>query len=408
MQDPEQQIETVYRQSAPRIRAALIRLLGSFDLAEEALHDAFLEASRDWPTKGMPRNPVTWLVSAGRFRTIDRLRKRALLDRHQDDIAYLADLAQQAEDEPVTIDDDMLRLIFTCCHPALPEEARIALALREVCGLTTEEIARAFLILPATIAQRIVRAKARIRDQRIPYVVPEGQELEGRLETVLAVIYLLFNEGHMRAGAAERLCEDAIHLGRLVVSMLPDGEALGLLALMLIHQSRRNARLDQCGALVLLADQNRALWDAGMIAEGEGLLNRIHATGEIGAYGLQASIAACHARATSMAATDWRRIVGLYDLLLEASPTPVVRLNRAVALAEVEGASAGLEQVETLLADPLMQRYASAHSVAADLLRRLGRTEEARERYEAARDLTAQAHEVAFIEARLSALKASS
>ena len=286
MQDPEQQIETVYRQSAPRIRAALIRLLGSFDLAEEALHDAFLEASRDWPTKGMPRNPVTWLVSAGRFRTIDRLRKRALLDRHQDDIAYLADLAQQAEDEPVTIDDDMLRLIFTCCHPALPEEARIALALREVCGLTTEEIARAFLILPATIAQRIVRAKARIRDQRIPYVVPEGQELEGRLETVLAVIYLLFNEGHMRAGAAERLCEDAIHLGRLVVSMLPDGEALGLLALMLIHQSRRNARLDQCGALVLLADQNRALWDAGMIAEGEGLLNRIHATGEIGAYGL--------------------------------------------------------------------------------------------------------------------------
>ena len=238
--------------------------------------------------------------------------------------------------------------------------------------------------------------------------MPEGQELEGRLETVLAVIYLLFNEGHMRAGAAERLCEDAIHLGRLVVSMLPDGEALGLLALMLIQQSRRNARLDQCGALVLLADQNRALWDAGMIAEGEGLLNRIHATGEIGAYGLQASIAACHARATSMAATDWRRIVGLYDLLLEASPTPVVRLNRAVALAEVEGASAGLEQVETLLADPLMQRYASAHSVAADLLRRLGRMEEARERYEAARDLTAQAHEVAFIEARLSALKASS
>lgn len=266
MQDPAQQIETIYRQSAPRIRAALIRLLGGFDLAEEALHDAFLEASRDWPAKGMPRNPITWLVSAGRFRTIDRLRKRALLDRHRDDIAYLADLSQQTEDEPVTIDDDMLRLIFTCCHPTLPEEARIALALREICGLTTEEIARAFLTLPATIAQRIVRAKTRIRDQQIPYVVPEGQELEGRMETVLAVIYLLFNEGHVRAGAAERLCEDAIHLGRLVASMLPDTEALGLLALMLIQQSRRHARLDAKGDLVLLADQDRDLWDRAMIA----------------------------------------------------------------------------------------------------------------------------------------------
>ncbi|MCJ8240224.1 RNA polymerase sigma factor [Peteryoungia algae] len=407
MQDPAQQIETVYRQSAPRIRAALIRLLGSFDLAEEALHDAFLEASREWPTKGMPRNPVSWLVSAGRFRTIDRLRKRALLDRHQQDIAYLSDLAQQAEDEPVTIDDDMLRLIFTCCHPALPEEARIALALREVCGLTTEEIARAFLGLPATIAQRIVRAKARIRDQRIPYTVPEGQALEGRLETVLAVIYLLFNEGHMRAGAAERLCEDAIHLGRLVASMLPDAEALGLLALMLIQQSRRHARLDARGDLVLLADQDRDLWDRSLIAEGEALLCRIHAAGEIGAYGLQASIALCHALSPSMADTDWRRIVSLYDLLLEASPSPVVRLNRAVALAEVEGPSAGLLQVETLLADPLMQRYSLAHSVAADLLRRLGRVEEARQRYKAAQELTAQAHEVAFIEARLRALNAS-
>lgn len=407
MQDPAQQIETVYRQSAPRIRAALIRLLRSFDLAEEALHDAFLEASRDWPAKGMPRNPVTWLVSAGRFRTIDRLRKRALLDRHRDDIAYLADLAQQAEDEPVTIEDDMLRLIFTCCHPALPEEARIALSLREVCGLTTEEIARAFLTLPATIAQRIVRAKARIRDQQIPYVVPEGQELEGRLDTVLTVVYLLFNEGHARAGAAERLCEDAIHLGRLIASMLPDAEALGLLALMLIQQSRRHARLDAEGNLVLLADQDRDLWDRAMIAEGEELMSRIMSTGEIGAYGLQASIALCHAQAPSMAETDWRRIVGLYDLLLEASPSAVVRLNRAVALAEVEGPSAGLQEVEILLAEPSMQRYSAAHSVAADLLRRLGRVEEAWTRYEAARELTAQVHEIAFIETRLRALEAS-
>ncbi|KPF41149.1 RNA polymerase sigma factor [Rhizobium sp. AAP43] len=405
MADPvHQQIEGIYRQSAPRIRATLIRLLGSFELADEALHDAFLQASMVWPSKGVPRNPEPWLVSAGRFRTIDRLRKRALADRHQDDLAYLAEIEGRAEDDPMMIEDDMLRLIFTCCHPALPDEGRMAMALREVCGLTTEEIARAFLTLPATIAQRIVRAKAKIRAQRIPYAIPEMQDLPERIETVLTVVYLLFNEGHGRAGPSERLSDDAIHLGRLIAGMIADTECLGLLALMLFQQSRKSARLDKGGALVLLTDQNRDLWDAGMIAEGETLLSRIHATGEIGAYGLQASIAACHARARSAEDTDWHRILALYDMLLEASPSPVVALNRAVALAEVDGESTALAVVDRLLQDPAMKRYHAAYSVKADLERRLGHVKDARASYVTALALAGHAHERGFIEARLKEL----
>ncbi|KQW31089.1 RNA polymerase subunit sigma-24 [Rhizobium sp. Root274] len=405
MSDPvTETIEATYRQSAPRIRATLVRLLGSFDLAEEALHDAFVQAAVDWPIKGYPRNPVTWLISAGRFRTIDRLRRRALIDRQRDDLAYLAEIEQGQEEEFVAIEDDMLRLVFTCCHPALPMEARIAMALREVCGLTTEEIARAFLTLPPTIAQRIVRAKARIRTQRIAYVVPDRQDLPKRLEAVLGVVYLLFNEGHARAGAAVRLSEDALHLARLLVDLLPDPECLGLLALILIQHSRRKTRLDPDGQIILLADQDRSLWDRAMIGEAETLLERIRQAGEIGTYGLQAAIAACHARAATMAETDWPRILHLYDLLQQAAPSPVVALNRAVALAEVHGAQAGLTEVERLLSDPAMQRYHATHTVAADLQRRLERIEDARRSYITARTLASQQHEIRFIEARLNEL----
>ncbi len=405
MSDPvTETIEATYRQSAPRIRATLVRLLGSFDLAEEALHDAFMQAAIDWPIKGYPRNPVTWLISAGRFRTIDRLRRRALIDRQRDDLAYLAEIEQGEEEEPVAIEDDMLRLVFTCCHPALPMEARIAMALREVCGLTTEEIARAFLTLPPTIAQRIVRAKAKIRTQRIAYVVPDRQDLPERLEAVLWVVYLLFNEGHARAGAAERLSEDALHLARLLVDLLPDPECLGLLALILIQHSRSKTRLDPDGQIILLADQDRSLWDRAMIGEAETLLERIRQAGEIGTYGLQAAIAACHARAATMAETDWSRILHLYDLLQQAAPSPVVALNRAVALAEVHGAQAGLAEVERLLGDPTMQRYHASYTVAADLQRRLGRMEDARRSYITALELINHPHERRFIQTKLEQL----
>ncbi|SMD11228.1 DUF6596 domain-containing protein [Rhizobium sp. RU36D] len=396
-----QQIDSIYRQSAPRIRAALVRLLGGFELAEEALHDAFVEAARDWPAKGVPWNPESWLISAGRFRTIDRLRRRSLLDRQRDDLAYLTGLGLDVEDDPVVIEDDMLRLVFTCCHPVLPDEARIAMALREVCGLTTEDIARAFLTTPSTIAQRIVRAKARIRRQNIPYIVPEGPELAARMETVLAVVYLLFNEGYARAGAAERLCDDAIHLGRLIAQMLPDPECLGLLALLLVQHSRRHARLTPGGDLVLLADQDRSLWDQQMIGESESLMRTVMASGEIGAYGLQASIALCHAKAPTIKETDWRRILSLYDLLMQASPSHVVALNRAVAVAEVHGPDIALPIVEALMDDPAMRRYHATHIVAADLLRRLGRPQQARDRYESARLLANERHERDFITSRL-------
>lgn len=398
------QIEAIYRRSAPRIRATLIRLLGSFDLAEEALHDAFLAASQSWERTGLPKNPESWLISAGRFRTIDRIRRRGLEDRYADDLTHLIALEAYEEEEVELIADDMLRLIFTCCHPALSPDARAAMALREVCGLTTEEIARAFLTLPATIAQRIVRAKGKIREQRIAYAVPESTELAGRRETVLAVIYLLFNEGHLRAGVSERLSDEAIRLGRLLVDMMPDPECHGLLALMLFQQSRRLSRLNDEGDLVLIKDQDRSLWDRAMIADGEDLLARIRTGGEIGSYGLQAAIAGCHARAQNPAETDWRQILSIYDLLLEASAGPVVALNRAVAQAEVDGPAPALATVERLMADPAMQRYAPLYSVRADLLRRLGRMEDARQSYCIALDFSTQPHELRFLRARLADL----
>ncbi|WP_312477000.1 RNA polymerase sigma factor, partial [Stutzerimonas nitrititolerans] len=345
-------VETVYRAESRRVLATLIRLLGDFDRAEEALHDAFAAALQQWPRDGVPGNPRAWLVSAGRFKAIDALRRRARFD------ASLRLLAEQLEGEaheaePDEVEDDRLRLIFTCCHPALPADARVALTLREVCDLTTEEIARAFLAAPATIAQRIVRAKARIRDARIPYRVPEREELPARLDSVLRVIYLVFNEGYSASAGASLtradLCAEAIRLGRLLLELLPDPEVMGLLALMLLHDARRAARTDAAGELVRLEDQDRSAWDRRLIAEGSMLVRRALASRNFGPYALQAAIVAVHAEAPSAAQTDWAQIVRLYDVLLGLGPSPVVELNRAVAVAMRDGPAAGLRLVDELL-----------------------------------------------------------
>jgi len=404
-------VEALYHDDSRRIYATLIRLLGDFDLAEEALHEAFRAALEQWPGQGVPANPQAWLVSAGRFKAIDALRRRARFGAVQ---AALAERLQQDRQRSAGADDaglgdDHLRLIFTCCHPALAPEARTALTLREICGLTTEEIARAFLVSPAAVAQRIVRAKARIREARIPYAVPGPEELPERLEGVLQVVYLLFNEGYLAtAGASltrDELSGQAIRLGRLLAGLLPEPEVLGLLALMLLQESRRAARTTSEGDLVLLPDQDRRLWNREQITEGIALVDQALAAGRTGPYALQAAIAATHARAPAAEATDWSRIVGLYDLLLQAAPSPVVALNRAVAVAMDQGPAVGLALVEELLAQGRLADYHLAHAVRGDLSRRLGRRREAREAYRRALTLARSTPERRFLEQRIAALE---
>jgi RNA polymerase sigma-70 factor (ECF subfamily) len=351
-----ERVEAVYRSESRRVLATLIRLLGDFELAEEAMHDAFAAAVEQWPRDGVPANPRTWLISTGRFKAIDAMRRRARFDASLAELAERLDAGSRdpAEQDDDGVADDRLRLIFTCCHPALPPEARVALTLREVCGLTTEEIARAFLSSPSTVAQRIVRAKAKIRDARIPYQVPARADLPDRLDTALQVVYLVFNEGYSASsgGSLTRpdLSGEAIRLGRLLVELLPDPEVTGLLALMLLHESRRLARTSPAGDLVLLEHQDRSLWNRDQIAEGTRLVEQVLASPGVGPYALQAAISAVHAAAPSAAATDWAQIVALYDVLAQATPSPVVELNRAVAVAMRDGATAGLALVDAILA----------------------------------------------------------
>jgi RNA polymerase sigma-70 factor (ECF subfamily) len=404
-------VEAVYRSDSRRVLATLIRLLGDFDLAEEGLHDAFIAAVEQWPREGVPENPRAWLVSTGRFKAIDRIRRRARFDTSLDDVADQLDAltdGTSAEDHE-GVEDDRLRLVFTCCHPALAPDAQVALTLREVCGLTTEEIARAYLAAPSTIAQRIVRAKTKIREARIPYEVPGHSELPERLDSVLRVIYLVFNEGYL-ASSGESLTRhdlsgEAIRLGRLLVELLPEPEAVGLLALMLLHESRRAARTSPSGELVLLSDQDRSLWNREQIADGAALVEGALSSRRFGPYTLQAAIAAVHAQAPTAEATDWAQIVGLYDVLLRADPSPVVELNRAVAVAMRDGPAAGLAAVDAILARGELDDYHLAHSVRADLCRRLGRTADARAAYQRAMNLTQQGSERRFLERRLAELE---
>ncbi len=406
-------VDAVYRSESRRVLATLIRLLGDFDLAEEALHDAFTAAVAQWPKDGVPANPRAWLVSAGRFKAIDAMRRRARFDASVRKLARQVEAATAAADSDGgaashEVEDDRLRLIFICCHPVLSLDAQAALTLREVCGLTTEEIARAFLTGAPTLAQRIVRAKNRIREEGIRYEVPSLAELPERLGAVLRVIYLLYNEGYSASSGPALTRPDvsaeALRLGRLLVELLPDPEALGLLALMVLHESRRAARTTADGEIALLADQDRSLWNREQIAEGAALVERALATGRFGSYVLQAAIAAVHAQAPGAAATDWARIVALYDLLVRVEPSPVVELNRAVAVAMRDGPLAGLSLVNGILERGELAQYHLAHSARADLCRRLGRTEEARASYEKALSLTRQDPERRFLQRRLDEL----
>jgi RNA polymerase sigma-70 factor (ECF subfamily) len=397
-------VDAAYRTHSRRVLATLIRLLGGFDAAEEALHEAFAAAAAQWPREGVPANPYAWLVSTGRFKIIDRWRRQARLASELPEWIALTDTQADPEmREP--IQDDELRLIFTCCHPALAPDARIALTLREVGGLTTEEIARAYLAPAPTIAQRIVRAKAKIRDEAIPYEVPEPDELSGRIESVLQVIYLIFHEGYAATEGPtltrSNLCAEAIRLGRLLVELLNDTEALGLLALMLLHDARAATRLDSAGDLVLLEEQNRALWDRARIAEAQALINRAMTERRVGSYLFQAAIASLHAEAASFDRTDWAQIVGLYDGLLRVAPSPVAALNRAVAVAMRDGPLAGLSAIEVVLAGGSLDNYHLAHAARADLQRRLGLTEAARASYEQALALARQPAERRFLQKRL-------
>ena len=403
-------LDELWRSESRRILATLIRQLGDFDRAEEALHDAFAAALEHWPAEGEPADPRAWLVSTGRNKAIDHLRRRARFDASLAEVAARVEHEspeREAEPDEAALEDDRLRLVFTCCHPALAPEARVALTLREVCGLTTEEIARAFLTSAPTVAQRIVRAKAKIHDAGIPYQVPGAAELPERLDAVLRVIYLVFNEGYAASSGAELtrhdLSAEAIRLGRLLVELLPEPEAMGLLALMLLTDARRAARTSADGELVLLADHDRSLWDRAEIAAGTALLERALTSRRFGPYTLQAAIAGVHADGEA-AATDWGEIVGLYDLLLRVDPTPVVELNRAVALAMRDGPAAGLAQIDALLARGELADYHLAHSARADLCRRLGRAAEARAAYERALALARQEPERRFLERRLGEL----
>jgi RNA polymerase sigma-70 factor, ECF subfamily len=403
-------VEAVYRSDSRRVLATLIRLLGDFDLAEEALHDAFTAAVERWPRDGVPANPRAWLVSTGRFKAIDAIRRRTRFDRSVSELAIRLETdTGDAPDGAEGLDDDRLRLIFTCCHPALPADARIALTLREVCGLTTEEIARAFLKSPATLAQRIVRAKAKIRVAGIPYLVPERADLPDRLDSVLHVVYLVFNEGYSASSGAtvtrHDLSAEAIRLGRLLLELLPEPEVMGLLALMLLHESRRATRTSPEGELVLLADQDRSRWDRELIAEGTGLVHRALASQRFGPYTLQAAIAAVHALAPSADATDWTQIVGLYDVLLLADASPVIELNRAAAVAMRDGPAAGLALVDAILARGELGDYHLAHAARADLCRRLGRAEDARVSYERALALATQEPERRCLQRRIAAMR---
>lgn len=407
-------VETIYRTESRQVLATLIRLLGDFDAAEEALHEAFAVAVEQWVRDGVPANPRAWLVSTGRFKAIDGMRRRA---RHHASVAELAKEAEPTttiETEPQEddhLEDDRLRLIFTCCHPALAPEAQAAMTLREVCGLTTEEVARAFLTKPSTIAQRIVRAKAKIRDACIPYEVPSEKELPDRLEAVLRVIYLVFNEGYSasfgEAVTRHDLCGEAIRLGRVLNTLLPQPEASGLLGLMLLQDSRKAARATSTGELILLEDQDRSLWNRDQIVEGVALVRKAMSQGQVGPYAIQGAIAAVHTQAPDAPATDWAQIVALYDLLLQACPSPVVELNRAVAVAMRSGPRAGLELVDAILKKGDLDTYHLAHAARADLCRRLGWTNEARTSYRRALNLTQQEPERRFLEKRLNELPGS-
>jgi RNA polymerase sigma-70 factor, ECF subfamily len=410
---PEQirgSLDSLYRADSGRILATLIRLLGDFDLAEDAMHEAFTAALNLWPKTGVPENPRPWLISTARFKAIDSMRRRTRFDASQEDLVrHLEAQSAESPHEEENIDDDRLRLIFTCCHPSLPPEAQVALTLREVCGLTTEEIARAFLITPRTLAQRIVRAKATLREKRTPYQVPSPEELPQRLSAVLQVIYLVFNEGYSAAAGAEvtraELTGEAIRLGRLLCEHLPEPEVMGLLALMLLQESRRAARISPTGELILLEHQNRALWNRKQIADGIPLVERALQSHRFGSYTLQAAIAAVHAEAASTSSTDWHQIALLYSRLAGIQPSPVVELNRAVAISMCDGPESGLARIDDLLARGELVNYYLAHSARADLCRRLGRTAEARFSYEKALALTQQEPERRFLQERLRQLK---
>jgi RNA polymerase sigma-70 factor, ECF subfamily len=408
-------IETIYRSESGRILATLVRLLGDLDLAEEAMHEAFAAALESWPQTGIPERPRPWLISTARFKAVDRMRRRARFDGTQRDFAlYTAARINEAspdhDDDDEEIEDDRLRLIFTCCHPALPPEGQVALTLREICGLTTEEIARAFLVTPATLAQRIVRAKAIIRDKAIPYQVPVSQELSARLGSVLQVVYLIFNEGYSAETTGAELSREAIRLGRLLLGLLQlhfiqEPEVMGLLGLMLLQESHRAARTSPDGDLILLEQQDRSLWNKDQIAEGIALTESALRSRHFGAYTLQAAIAAVHAGSSSVASTDWREITLLYDRLLQILPSPVVELNRAVAIAMCEGPEQGLCLIDDLLAREHLSHYHLAHSARADLCRRLGRIPEARASYEKALTLARQEPDRRFLTRRLAELK---
>ncbi|GGF36980.1 DNA-directed RNA polymerase sigma-70 factor [Youhaiella tibetensis] len=410
MNEANRAIEAVYRAQSGRVLASLIRLLGGMEAAEEALLDAFAAAARQWPHEGVPRNPVSWLISAGRFKAIDRMRRNARFDAAQAELLRQVEEALEVEPTPQDIADDHLRLIFTCCHPALPPDAQLALTLREVCGLSTEDVARAFLVPTPTIAQRIVRAKNRIRDEQLPYQVPTPPELPARLAIVLHVIYLLFNEGYSpasgEAGTRPDVSGEALRLGQVLFDLLPEPEVGGLLALMMVHEARRPGRLSPEGDIVLLADQDRTLWDHETIARAGRIVAGALRTPRPGPYAIQAAIAALHAEPPTADDTDWVEIAGLYDLLMRVAPSPVVALNRAVAIAMRDGPEAGLRLVEDLIETGELSGYHLAHAARADLCRRLGRPGEARDAYRRALDLARQEPERRFLARRLAELDA--